>query len=210
MASFDAGATARGQDQRHRDVPVAARRPQQGGHAELFGDHRCGGQMPVRRERSTVATDPPAHVWPANIAFDRGDRFRRQHRQVRQRLVAHCGPVAVGASQVGRRVLAALALLVHVRLVNSDYVNPALLTRHSQNNTRLQSIHEGDTLNILTTFLRQFRAVCPAQASDRARKPSQLRDSVETLFGENVYISSISGYRGRRAGTSGMTILPPQ
>ena len=53
--------------------------------------------------------------------------------------------VAVGAPQVGRRVLAALALLVHVRLPNSDYVNPTLFTRHSRNHIRFQRIREDDT-----------------------------------------------------------------
>ena len=77
--------------------------------------------------------------------LERVDRLGGQHRQVGHGLVAHRGPVAVGAPQVGRRVLAALALLVHVRLPNSDYVDPALFTWHSMNHIRFQRIREDDT-----------------------------------------------------------------
>ena len=101
------------------------------------------------RQGTRLAELRPAatSVWPFSVASIAStacggsfDRFAR--------VSLRTAPVAVGASQVGRHVLAALHVLVHVRLVNSDYVNPALLTWHSQNNTRLQSIHEGDTFDV--------------------------------------------------------------
>ncbi len=37
-------------------------------------------------------------------------------------------------------------------LLNSDYMNPALFTRHNHNSIRFHRIREGDTLYILTTY----------------------------------------------------------
>ncbi len=121
-------------DQRQGDVAFPARRPQQRGQAQRVRHRRDGGHVPVRqrpgdRDRLSHREKPRA----LQGRLDRVDRLRRQRRQVRHGLVAHRGAVAVGAPQVGRRVLAAPALLVHVRLPNSDYVNSALFTRHSQN-----------------------------------------------------------------------------
>ena len=120
-------------DQREGDVARPARRPQQCGQAQRVRHRRDGGHVPVRQrpgDRDRLSHREKPRAFQGRL--DRVDRLRRQHRQVGHGLVAHRGAVAVGAPQVGRRVLAAPALLVHVRLPNSDYVNSALFTRHSQ------------------------------------------------------------------------------
>ena len=64
---------------------------------------------------------------------DQVDDVVRQRGQVGHGLVLDLAAVAVGAAQVGRGVVLAAALLVHVPgLADSDYVNFPAVLRHSQ------------------------------------------------------------------------------
>ncbi|MGV7649674.1 hypothetical protein PJN19_05100, partial [Mycobacterium kansasii] len=61
-------------------------------------------------------------------------------RQVGHGLVAHLGPVAEGAAQQHRLIDALFALLIHMRLFNSDYVSFALVTRHTKHHSLITPI----------------------------------------------------------------------
>ena len=95
---------------------------------QLVRHRRDGGHVPVRqragdRDRLYRRSRVPFRV--ASIASTASGGSIDRFATVSLRTAV---AVAVGAPQVGRRVLAAPAPLVHVRLPNSDYVNSALFT----------------------------------------------------------------------------------
>ena len=114
-----------GDDQRQGQVPLAARRAEQGGQPELGGHGVDGGGVAVRQG---PGDGDRAGGGDELLAFEAGvdqvDDVAGQRGQVGDGLVLDRAAVAVGAAQVGRGVVLAAALLVHVPgLGDSDYVN---------------------------------------------------------------------------------------
>src|SRR6516164_11230291 len=97
----------------------------------------------------------------------------RQRRQVGHRLVLDLAVLPVGAPQVGRGVVPAVALLIHIPgLRYSDYVDFASAGSHSLMIWSTRPSSHRDTPKILTTLckLRQLR-----NAGQRARNYRELR-----------------------------------
>ena len=122
-----------GDDQGQGQVPLAARRAQQGGQAQRAGHRVHGGDVPVRQRPGDGdrlgGGDQLAALQPR---VDQVDDVVRQRGQVGDGLVLDCAAVAVGAPQVRRGVVLAAALLVHVAgLADSDYVDFPAGSRHS-------------------------------------------------------------------------------
>ena len=129
-----AGLDHPGDDQGQGEVPLAARGAEQGGHAQLLGHGVDGGGVAVRQG---PGDGDGAGGGDELLAFEAGvdqvDDVAGQRRQVGDGLVLDLAGVAVGAAQVGRGVVLAAALLVHVPgLGDSDYVYFPAGSRHSQ------------------------------------------------------------------------------
>ena len=123
-------------DQRQHQIPRPARRAQQRGKPQPMRHRRHRGHMPVRQRPGLgeLAAGRDQRL-PLQARFDRGDGGRRQHRQVGHRLIAHLVPVAKGAAQIHRLVVALSALLIHMGLLDSDYVDLSGATRHTKHRT---------------------------------------------------------------------------
>ena len=129
-----AGLDHPGDDQGQDQVPLAARRAQQGGQPQVGGHGVHGGGVPVRHR---AGDGDRAGGGNQLLAFEAGvdqvDDVVRQRGQVGDGLVLDRAAVAEGAAQVRRGVVLAAALLVHVAgLGDSDYVNFPRTPRHSQ------------------------------------------------------------------------------
>ncbi len=129
-----AGLDHPGDDQRQDQVPLAARRAQQGGQPQLGGHGVHGGGVPVRQRPGDGDRGGGGDQL---LAFQPGvdpvDDVVRQGGQVGHGLVLDRAAVAEGAAQVRRGVVLTAALLVHVAgLGDSDYVNFPGAPRHDQ------------------------------------------------------------------------------
>ena len=114
-----------GDDQGQGQVPLAARRAQQRGQPQLGGHGVHGGDVAVRqRPGDGDRLGGGDQLLALQPGVDQVDDVVRQRGQVGHGLVLDLAAVAVGAAQVGRGVVLAAALLVHVAgLADSDYVN---------------------------------------------------------------------------------------
>src|SRR5580658_3358059 len=123
-----------GDDQGQGQVPVAARGAEQGGQAELPGHGVDGGGVAVRQGPGDGDRGGGGdHLLAFEAGVDQVDDMVWEGGEVGDGLVLDLAAVAVGAAQVGRGVVLAAALLVHVPgLGDSDYVNLPAVYRHSQ------------------------------------------------------------------------------
>ena len=147
-----------GDDQRQGQVPLAARRAQQRGQAQL-GGHRCdGGDVAVRQGPGDGDRLGGGHQRGAFQArVDQVDDVIGQRGDVGDGLVLDLAGLPVGAAQVGRGVVLAAALLVDVPgLGDSDYVDFPARSRHSQILQRTYPELRCDTPIILTTLCGQM------------------------------------------------------
>ena len=129
-----AGLDHAGDDQGQGQVPLAARWAQQRGQPQL-GGHRVHGGGVAMRQRAGDGDRAGGgdQLLALQPRVDQVDDVIRQRGQVGHGLVLDLAAVAEGAAQVGRGVILAAALLVHVAgLANSDYVDFPAVSGHSQ------------------------------------------------------------------------------
>src|SRR5271163_2558064 len=142
--------------------------------------------MPVRQGAGDVELGAGADQGVAlQRRLDRGDRGLGQHRQVGQGFLAHLGALAEGAAQIHRLVIAAFALLIHMRPLNSDYMRLTGASRHALHRNR----HHTETP--VTT--RQYSAYIPGgckpipsgHTTIQPQRPPQLRSRSPAVESEN-------------------------
>ncbi len=141
-------------DQRQHQIPGSARRTEQRRQAQLARHPRHRGHVPVRQRPGDGDLVAHRHQpLPLEARVNPVDDVLGQHRQVGYRLVAHPLALAVCAPQIRRGVLAWSALLVHVGLLHSDYVDLPADPRHKGQLNGFRTTNEADTPTILTTLL---------------------------------------------------------
>ena len=132
--------------------PSRAGRPRVRAVAWTAATWPCGSD-PVMVTASAAGTS----CWPFRPGVDQVDDAVRQGGQVGHGLVLDRAAVAVGAAQVGRGVVPAAALLVHVPgLADSDYVDLPAVSRHSQIIAMYLADPGSDTPDFLTTLRGQI------------------------------------------------------
>src|SRR6476620_12756340 len=116
--------------------------------------------------------------------------------QVGDRLVAHPLALAVGAAQIRRGVLAGVAMLIHVRFPDSDYVNLPVSPRHAKQLNGYTEIILADTPRYSDYIFRPVRTHSSGQQSNRPAQLPQLRASGAPVL-RPVVVPSAAGNQSR-------------
>ena len=125
------GAEDPGDDQRVSQVPVPAGRAEQARQAQLAGHRGHRGGVPVRQRPGDLERGAGVDERLAGQHRpDRGDRLRRQVRQVRQGLLADLAAVPERAAQQVPLVGPLRPVPQHLMATGSLHVHRACLTCH--------------------------------------------------------------------------------
>src|SRR5215207_10640348 len=153
-------------DQRHRQVPLAAGRAEQPGQAQLAGDLPHQRDVPVRQRPGYLERVGGNDEGLAlEAAADQLDRLGRQVRQVRQGLVADLAVLAVATPQ--QRGLVYLALVV---TTSRRHVHRPTTLRHGENLPHLTS-----KCNTFSDYITWSYEHCPRSSTARF-SPDQPRN----------------------------------